>query len=446
MDLPYGTSAYSRNRGNLPDLELVNMFVEQTASDRKGVILQSRKGLVEVADVGAGPIQAVFQKDGVFGGDRFVISGGKAYRGTTLLGDVVGTGVARIVASDIEVLFNAGGAIYSYNGTTFVDVAFLGGESARTILYTGNRFIALLANTGIWHFSAVLNGRSWNALNFATAESEPDELRDAVSLDGVLILLGAESVEFWGPTGDPLLPYTPIQQRVFEQGVIGTGCTVVVDNTFFWIGSDKITYRNGEVPQAISDDGIVEKADASATFRLFLLIDERHKFLCQRHDTNTMVLDVTTQQWCEFRSYGRANFRAGAGFGDDETGKIWDWGAHIDAGGQMERLFMGGTELESPAIFDNVRITCEVGTTPNLTGIYTDPTIEMRTSDDAGTTWSDWEAETLGAQGFYRQRVEWRCLGMFDDPGFLAQWRITDPVSFRLSGINVNAETGGRSR
>ena len=439
MDLPYGVSAYKRNRGNMPSLEIVNMFVEQSAADQQGAILQSRKGLVEVATVGAGPVQATLQKDGVFGGDRFTISGGLAYRGTTLLGAVVGTGVARIVASDIEVLFNAGGAIYSYKDGAFIDVAFLGTGKARTILYANNRFVALLDNTGVYHFSAVLNGRSWPALNYATAENEPDELRDAVTLDGVLILLGAESVEFWGPTGDPLLPFTPIQQRVFEQGVIATGCTVVVDNTFFWIGGDKITYRNGEVPQAVSDDGIVERAAESTTFRLYLLTDERHKFLCQRHDKNTMVLDVTTQQWCEFKSYGRVNFRAGPGFGDDTTGKIWAWGGYTDAAGELERLFMAGTELESPAVINNLRLTCEVGLGNNAS-------IEMRASDDAGTTWGQWESEPLGMQGFYRQRVEWRALGMFDDPGFLAQWRLTDPVSFRLSGVSVNAQSGGRSR
>lgn len=444
MQIPYGTSAYKRNRGNLPSLELVNMFVEQSRADQKGVILQSRKALAEVVEIGSGPVQATLQKDGVFGGDRFTISGGIAYRGYAPLGVIAGNGVARIVASDIEVLFNAGGPIYSYDGTDFVNVDFLGGESARTIHFANNRFIALLDGTGIWHFSAVLDGRSWDGADYATAENEPDELRDVVSLDGVLILLGAESVEFWGPTGDPELPFTPIQQRVFEQGVIATGCTVVVDNTFFWIGADKITYRNGDVPQAISDDGIVERAAESSTFSLYLLLDERHKLLFQRHDTNTMVTDVTTQQWCEFRSYGRDNFRALAGFGDDETGKIWSFSGYDE--GPMERLFTAGAELSEPLTVNNLRITCEVGTTPNLTGDYADPIIEMRSSRDAGTTWGNWRSRALGAQGQYRKRVQWNTWGMFDEPGMLFQGRVTGPVSFRLSGVGINEKNGGRSR
>jgi len=442
MKIPYGLGAYTRNRGNLPPLELINLFVEK--SDSQGVILQSRKALVEVADVGAGPVRATFQKDGVFGGDRFTLSGDEFYRGATLLGTVAGGGQARIVSNGLEVLVNAGGAIYSYNGTDFVNAGFPE-AAATTIAFTGRYFIGLSNGTGEWYFSGVNNGRSWDPLDFAEAENEPDALLDVLVLDGVLVFFGTESVEFWGFTGDPNLPYSPIQQRVFEQGIYATGCAVRVDNSFYWVGADKIVYRNGDVPQAVSDDGIVEKADGSTSLGVFALDDERHKFVCLRGDDFTMAHDVTTGQWCEFKSYGRTNFRAMADFGDDETGKIWAWGDYDDEG-IIERLFMAGVELEQPAQIDNIRLTCEVGTTPNLVGIYTDPTLEMRFSYDAGNTWEDWEAEQLGEQGQYRQRVEWRALGMFDDPGALFQFRITDPVSFRLSDVQANAATGGRQR
>lgn len=442
MKIPYGLNAYTRTRGNLPPLELVNMFVEK--SDSQGVILQSRKALVEVTDVGDGPVRATFQKDGVFGGDRFTLSGTQFYRGSTLLGTVDGDGPARIVSNGLEVLVNAGATVYSYNGTNFVDAGFAGGDCTR-IAFTGRYFVGLSAGTGEWFFSAVNDGRTWDALDFATAENEPDALLDVLVLDGVLVFFGTESVEFWGFTGDADLPYSPIQQRVFEQGIYATGCAVRVDNSFYWVGADKIVYRNGDVPQAVSDDGIVEKAEGSTDLGLFVLEDERHKFVCLRGDTFTMVHDVTTGQWCEFKSYGRTNFRATADFGDDETGKVWAWGNYDDEG-VMERLFMAGAALEQATQIDNIRLTCEVGTTPNLVGDYTDPTIEMRFSYDAGNTWEDWEAETLGAQGKYRQRVEWRALGMFDDPGALFQFRITDPVSFRLSDVQANAATGGRQR
>lgn len=442
--LDYGKGAYKRSRGNLPELPVVNMFVEQSGSE--GIVMQSHKALVEEADIGPGPVRAKLQKDGVFGGDRFVISGYGAYRNGTLLGLVDGSGPAYIVASDSEVVFGRGSTAYSYNGTDFQPIAFPDGANVATATYTAGYFIFLRDGTGKWYFSAVGNARSIDALDFATAENEPDRLLDVAVLDGVLIFAGPNSIEFWGATGDADLPYTPIQQRVFEQGVIATGCLVVVDNTFFWIGLDGITYRNGEVPQAVSDDGIVERSKASESHRLFLIEDERHKFLCQRHDLNTMLYDVTTGEWSERQSYGRDNWRAGPGLGDDETGKIWRLEGYTDAGGVFERRFRAGSRLAGVANIDNLRLTAEVGTTDHLTGDYTAPLIEMRDSRDAGNTWSEWESVSLGEQGSYRERVEWRALGMFDDPGMLFDFRMTAPVGFRLSAVEANASGGGRSR
>jgi hypothetical protein len=442
--LDYGKGAYTRSRGNLPELPVINMFVEQSGSD--GVVLQSHKALVQIAEVGSGPIRATLAKDGVFNGDRFSISGNVAYRGALALGVVDGTGPAYIVASDSEVVFGRGQTAYSYNGTDFQAIVFPDGASVTKVAYTAGYWIFLRADTGVWYFSAIGNARSIDALDFATAENEPDRLLDILILDGVLVLLGTESIEFWGATGDADLPYTPIQQRVFEQGVIATGCAVVVDNTFFWIGRDGITYRNDETPKAVSDDGIVERSQKSTSHRLFLVEDERHKFLCQRHDTNTMLYDVTTQEWCERQSYGRSNWRAGPGLGDDETGKIWKLEGYADDGGVFERRFRAGSRLEAVAIVNNLRLTAETGTTGYLTGDYSEPLIEMRASNDAGNTWSIWEAVSLGAQGVYRERVEWRALGMFDDPGMLFEFRMTAPVSFRLSSVEVNASGGGRSR
>lgn len=442
--LDYGKGAYKRSRGNLPELPVINMFVEQSGTD--GIVMQSHKALAEDIMVGSGPVRAKLQKDGVFGGDIFSISGSGFYRNSTLIGIVDGTGVAYIVASDSEVVCGRGQTAYSYNGTNYQAIAFPDGANVVTVAYTAGYWIFIREDSDSWWFSAVGNARSIDALDFATAENEPDKLLDVAVIDGVLIFAGPNSIEFWGGTGNADLPYTPIQQRVFEQGVIATGCLIVVDNTFFWIGFDGITYRNGEVPKAVSDDGIVERSRASTGHRLFLIEDERHKFLCQRHDENTMLFDVTTGEWSERQSYGRSNWRAGPGLGDDETGIIWKLQGYVDAGGVFERRIRAGSRLAGTAIVNNLRLTAEVGTTDYLTGTYVEPLIEMRDSRDAGNTWSDWESVSLGAQGSYRERVEWRALGMFDDPGMLFEFRMTAPVGFRLSAVEANASGGGRSR
>lgn len=444
MPLEYGKGAYNRTQGNLPQLDVVNMFVEQSAS--QGVIMQSRRPLGEVLEIGSGPIRTTLVRDGVFAGDRFTISGGKAYRGITELGDIIGNGVASIAVRAGEVLFNAGGPIYSFNGTDFIQVTFPDNSNVTKVFYTAGYFLAIEAGTGYMFFSGVNDGRSWDALDFFEVESEPDAVNDAVTLDGVIAAGGPNSVEFLAPTGNPDLPFTPIQQRVFEQGVFATGCMVQDDNTFFFVGGDQILYRNGNVPEAIGGDWLTERISLSSTVRLYLLKDQRHKWVCILLDAETWAYDITTGETFELRSYGRSNFRCGPDFGDDETGKIWqfvDYGADNDEG-IVERILTAGERLLEPKSYDSVTIECEVGTTPFLTGNYTEPTIEFRTSDDGGNTWTDWETDTLGPQGDYRKIVQYNALGMYSLPGAMFQIRLTDPVGIRVSGFYDNQSVHGR--
>ncbi len=446
MDLAYGRGAYQRTRGNLPELSVINMFVEQSRAEQRQVIMQSRKGLVEDTEVGTGPVRGVFQEDGVLGGAQFVVSGYDLYEDEILVGTINGDGPVSFAAIEDQIIVNAGESIWHWDGTTLTEVTFPDSADVTAVGFSSGYFIALRANTGQWYFSALYDGTSWDGLDFATAESEPDALLDVLLLDGAPVFFGVNSVEFWSPTGDPDIPFSPVQLRSFEQGIFATGCAAQVDNSFYFIGSDKIVYRNDSVPQAISDDGVFERISASAGLRMFLLTDERHKFICVRGDTFTMAYDVTTGEWCEFQTYGRTNFRAGPGMGDDETGVVWRFEGYADNGEPLERRIRAGAQLMEPLRVANLRLVSEVGTTPFLAGEYIDPIIEMRSSDDAGSTWSAWEQETLGEQGQYRQRVEWRALGMFDDPGMLFEFRVTAPVSWRLSGVEINAAGGGRGR
>lgn len=447
MELAYGRGSYRRSRGNLPELPVINMIAEASRSEQRGVVMQSRRGLVEDDDVGDGPIRGVFEQDGVFAGSRFVVSDDGFYRDGTLLGTIDGTGVVYIVGIDGEVLVTAGESLWSYDGIDFVAVTFPDSANVTAIGYAAGYFIALRELSDRWYFSTIDDGRTWDGLDFATAESEPDQLLDLTVIDGNPVFFGASSVEFWAATGDATIPFAPVQQRTFEQGVFATGCVAQEDNSFFWVGSDRVVYRNGEAaPAAISDDGIVERLLGSNTIRLWTVTDERHKLIMARGDDFTMVFDITSGEWSEFQSYGRDNFRAGPGMGDDETGQIWRFEGYTDNGGVLERRIRAGAQLDEPAIIDRLRVSCEVGTTGYLTGDYADPRLEMRYSDDAGNTWATWETEYLGAQGAYRSLVEWRALGMFDHPGMLFELRVTDPVSWRLSGIQVNTSGGGRGR
>jgi hypothetical protein len=92
-----------------------------------------------------------------------------------------------------------------------------------------------------------------------------------------------------------------------------------------------------------------------------------------------------------------------------------------------------------------------VGQSLVLAGQGSDPVMEVRLSDDAGQTWTDWEdAEignaAIGGTGMYRTLPEFRALGMYDFPGVMGECRVTDPVPIRISDVKFNTAHGGRQR
>lgn len=452
--LDYGNSAYSRERGNLPELPLINLFIEQTPTTASGVVLQSRAGLVDNTELGAGPIRALYRADGVMGGDLITVSGSTVYRGSTALGTIAGTGSISFAADENEIVVNAGAGVYRSTGLNWVLVDFPDGANVSKLVDTAGYFIALRSGTQQFYFSSVLDGSAWDGLDYASTENEPDPGRDALVVNDTIVFFGSQTVEFWAKTGVADAPFSPIEGRVYQKGVIATGCAAKFDNSFAWIGNNKIVYVGGNVPDRISDAGIEERISQSTSYALWTFFFEGHEFLVVRLSQGSWLFDAQTREWCEFQSYGRVNWRAqcatqdGLLFGDDETGTVWEFGAgFVDAGGVLERRFRAGAPLTGGAfIADNLRLSVNVGEAIDLTGDYADPVVELRTSDDGGRTWGPWEEGDLGTQGAYRTRCEWRRLGMFDDPGILADIRCSDPVPFRVSSASVNEAGGGRSR
>lgn len=454
--VPFGIGAYRRDTGKFAELKCVNMFAEKSPTAQGEVALISRWGLLPSASRGSGPVNAVMWKDGVFGGDLFTLSGNALYRGGTLLGSINGSGPVSFAFSDLELVIARGADAWSYDGTDLVAIAFPDGASVRAVAFTAGLFVFVRANSGKFYWSAVLDGRTVDSLDFATAESSPDPLRDAVVMRGNLYLLGASTIEVWFPSGGLELPFTRVDQRLYPIGVIETGCARELDNTLFLIGSDGLVYRLGDVAERLSDHGIEERIERSTSFGAFIIEYQGHKFFCIRLSQGTWAFDAATGQWCEFASYGRDNFRAQCAvsmertvyLGDDDGPTVWTFtDAAEDDGATMESRFSFGAALNGGTLaVDNISFTVNVGWTEHLSGQGSNPKMEVRFSRDAGATFGNWRETSFGAQGQYRTRARLTRCGMFDPPGFLGEARITDPISRRVSGGFINEAGGGRSR
>ena len=453
--IPFATSSYERNEGNLPPFPVVNMYAEKSITGE--MMLQSRPGLDNrSADMSTGPIKQLFKRDGVLSGDLIGVSNGNIYRTTTSLGSLAGSGPVSIAGNEIGIMAAAGSTVRYYDGATLANVTFPDSANVTFVVVCGSRFVALRASTGKFYWTDPL-GATFDALDFATAESAPDGVLHALWINGMLWLFGKETVEPWQQTDDSTLPFTPLTNMVYNKGIKATGCAAQVGASFAWVGNDNVVYL-GDPNTPISNEGLNARIAASTNVSLFTFAIDGVDFLALRLDDETQVWRTATGTWHEFATYGQTNWaaacHAGGVFGSGIDGKTLAWGTDYTdvsaTSGIMERRWGSGLPINSGGVtINNLHLRVNPGQTSYLVGDYANPVVELRTSPDMGQTWSAWRSRGLGAagtgsQGEYRKKVEWRGLGMASRPGFLVQFRVTDPVPIRVSDVLVNEGVGGR--
>jgi hypothetical protein len=448
--LPKG--AYRRANGNFPPFELVNMLAEETPSAQGGVSLLSLPGLTSSAIRGSGPIHGAYRREDLFGGAVFSVSGNTLYRDGAALGIIDGSGPVWWASSDIELCVGRGQSAWSYNGTDLQAIAFPDGANVTSGTFLSGLFVFARAQSQKYYWSAVLNARTVNALSFASAESAPDHLRDVLAIGERLALAGGDGIEFHFPTGDANLPFQRINQATTAMGVAGTGTLVELDNTFHFVGSDRVVYRMGDIPQPISHHGIDEQLSLSSTFQCFTFLWQGHKILCIRLDTSTWCFDSKTGEWHERRSWGEDNWIASCAcqqadgtplFGSAVGPYLLIHDGWQDQDNPFSREFTAALPLQFSSPVDELELEANTGSADL---IVPNPEIEMRFSRDGGDTWGGWRAKSLGATGKYRKRPKWNRLGNFDAPGALFHFRVTGAIPLRVSGAINEESAAGRAR
>lgn len=425
------------------------MFIEPSQTEKNGIVLQSRPGLEDREQtLGDGPVRALFRRDLVLNTALFGVSGNTLYRDGLPIGTINGNGPVSMAGYGNFLFVAASGHLWGYDGSTLTQVAFPDNADVSHILIAGSRLVAVRKDTGQFYWTEPL-GTEIDALSFATAENQPDRALQLLFLNGILLIFGSETVEYWPLSGDPDLPFQVLQGQVIQKGIRATGCAVQIGSTFAWVSNEnRVLLANEET--VISNNGLQERIAASSTVNLWTFTVGGNEYIALRLDDETQIYDVKAQKWFEWKSYGYSNWVPRC-FSDDVFGSAYDgrtmrWsGGWQDLGGVLERRFRAGMVVEGAASINDVQVTTNVGQTTYLSGDYADPVIEMRQSRDGGHVWQDWRAAHLGQRGEYRKSVQWRSLGMASRPSLLLEFRCSDPVDLRLSDVSVNNPRGGRS-
>ena len=445
MELLNYTTEFGKSRGDYPQLPIINFIVESVDPEGK-LVLQSRPGLQEVTSLSTDPVRALYSEPGIFNESLFAVVGPTVYRDTTPVGSIVGSGAVSIDSFDGNTFFTAGGPLYVYTGTLNT-VPFPDNADTLKVVVGASRLVVIQKDSQTIYWSDPLTAEI-DALDFAQAENSPDRLLDMLFLGDTLILFGESTVEFWPvqPSGD--LPFTPLPGRAFSKGIKNTGATTKLGSGFAWVtDTNQVCFNTPD--NIISTREIETEIETAGEVTLWNFYLDSIEFLAIRVGDRTHVWNTTNKTTTEFKTYGASNWEvscyANGYFGSSIAGKTMAWAdTYDDEGRDIERLFRVWYPFDmATTVVYNVFMRTNVGTTPYSQGSYSYPEIEMRTSKDGGHTFSSWRASTTGATGDYRKQVKWFRLGVFAYPGALAEFRITDPVPFRVSSVKVNEPYGG---
>jgi hypothetical protein len=448
-----------------------NMFVEGSRTEPGGVLLVGRPELQNyfLADwEAASPTNAVFQDDNIVGGDIVLLIGESLYvdgvdKGTVPGGLTVQLMEASIAGNSNGVIVTAKEDMKFWDGTTFRAVTFPDSADVLKVLEHGHRFIALRKDTHRYYWTepgtSAINGSGdlvFDALDFASAENEPDELRDALMFRDQLVLGGAKTIEMHGVTGNDDLPWAPTLGSTIPHGVYSTGAMCLFNGSFAWVDESGIVFIfDGSGGTRISTTSIELIISANVWAGLDSFTFDGHEFLRLRAwGTADFLYDAETGEWSEWETDGGA-FNGGRSmlleginlvFGAGDTGSLYALSRSAADGGTIEdgvtHIVPTGIAINGGQLrIDNILLRSTAGLST---------TAEMRFSRDRGVNWSAWRTAATSADFVLeRMRWAWRALGMADYPGILFEFRFAnnDTLSpFYVSGAEYNVPMGGRSR
>ena len=378
------------------------------------------------------------------------------------------SGVVRMADNYLQLIFVDGTGGYFLTLatnvlTTIVDANFPNG--CTTVAYISSRFVVEKPSTREFYCSAVLDAATWTALSlpiFATKEQNPDLLVAVYNYNGVLVLLGAGSIEYWQDAGLSPLPFQRITGTTQAYGLTAKDSVTTVGNTMLFLGSSSlggygVFAVNGYEPKRISTpdvDNILSTLAVSYTLSdaiaLTYSVDAHDMYQLTFPTANVSLLyDLTSQMWSivrtgisparHYANYG-TKFNNLTIFSDTTTPNLYQFSslAYADNNTQMLRQFITKHVRNNGNEFavSELKLWFDTGNVPQSSDYH----VSMEVSRDGGRTYGSPRSRTVGRVGQYSSpQCKWDRMGSAKD--FVFRFSVTDPFAFAVSRVSI--ETSG---
>lgn len=329
-------------------------------------------------------------------------------------------------------------------------------NGATTVDFLNGYFICDNPNAtpqGRFNWSTQYDGTLWAALDFATAESNPDALIHIMVNFGQLFLFGNVTTEIWAPSGD-----TAIFRRVGAAGVEwGLAAKWTVDkyanNTLIFLGKNKLGQcqlgvLDGYTFKPITDPDVTKDINsrqvASATGFAYSL--DSHTFYELNFPDKSYLYDDLSDSFSQLISNGgrhlgemRAELNGVTYIADYAVGQVYrlrgdyytDYNYPIINSIQTKHVFAD----YNPVAINELYVDCEFGDGLDGGVQGSNPQIMLQWSKDGGRTFGNEIWKTMGALGAYGARTWWQNLGIAKD--WVFRFAVSDPVKLVITGAGV---------
>lgn len=402
--------------------KLVNAFAEMAEGDKADPFaVMAIPGLVPFAEISADPVRGMHR----MGETLYVVIGITLYQiasdgAASNLGTVAGS-LPVMMADNGAQLAIQGGALNNQgyvldSGTLYTGIVNL--PPVSNVVYIDGYFVWTVAQSDQFIISGINDGLSYDPLDVATVEGDPDDIVGCVNDHRELQFYGARTVEIWYNSGNADFPFERQGNAFIERGCRDRNSIIKIDNSVHFVGDDMVVYRlSGYDPVRISTHAIEYKVADASWFRACTYTQLGHKFYVLNTDVGTFAYDMATSAWHERRSLGKDNYRCwfssncygGDIFGDGYTGKLY----LPDLDVNTENGVVIPVEIVVPSLQTDrskatlysfeAQIQAGVGTTEDP-----DPQMILQWSKDGGNTWSAELARPMGMVGEYLTRCIWR--------------------------------------
>lgn len=463
----FATQAYTDTSLPVSSQRLVNLFAERAPPDAKTqVAVKGSPGVISFGTADSGPIRGF----NLMGGVLYLVSGTSLYSmsstGTaTFLGGVIsGTTPVSMDNNGTQLVIVNGVHGYEYSvagGFTLINDADF--NAANTVRFLDQRFVFDWASTNKFFASDTLDGTSYDALAFASAEARPDNVLAVEVSKEILYVFGDRTIEPYQDVGAANFPFERVPGAVIERGLAAASAIAKEDNTVFFLGEDRIFYKlSGMSITRISHHALEhewQRYDVVSDAFAFSYTFAGHKFVTLTFPTQstTYEFNIATNLWHQRKSWdlnnndmGRWRFNCSiAAYGKTLVGDAFSNAVGYLSDTTYTELgnVMQGLAVSPPIHQDRKRmfhaafeldIESGVGI---ASGQGSDPQIMLEWSDDKGHTYTDQQIwSSMGAAGAYNTRLRWTRLGQSRDRRYRVT--ISDPVPRTIMAAHADLMLG----